>query len=279
MLHFHLLLSFFSVEKFLLRKKREKKRQIIKKRQIKKIKKIPSKTTNISIIHLQNRMIPINNHSLIIESKNRLHRQCEAYDDYQSKCLIFIYSDEKNYVEKWKNKKFIRWKTTNISIIHLQNQMIPIKYNQSLYKSKNRLHRQCEAYDYYQSKCFIFIYSDDKNYVEKWKNKKLLRWKTTNISIIHLQNWIIPIIYNQSLYQSKIQLHRQCEAYDDYQSKCFIFIHSYHFFQLKNFWLRKKRQIKRQIIKKKTNKKKSKNHMKNNKYLDCSFTELNNSNQ
>ena len=45
------------------------------------------------------------------------------------------------------------------------------------------------------------------------------------------------------------------------------------------FLLRKKKRKKRQIIKKKTNKKKSKNHMKNNKYLDCSFTESINSNQ
>ena len=133
---------------------------------------------------------------MIIESKNRLHRQCEAYDDYQSKCLIFIYSDDKNYVEKWKNKKFIRWKTTNISIIHLQNWIIPIIYNQSLYQSKNRLHRQCEAYDDYQSKYPIFIYSDEKNYVEKWKNKKLIEWKTTNISSIHLRNQTILIKYN-----------------------------------------------------------------------------------
>ena len=126
MLHFHSLVSFFSVEKFLLRKKRQIKRQIIKKRQIKKNQKITWKTTNISIVHLQNRSIPINNHSLIIESKKWLHRQCEAYDDYQSKYPIFIYSDDKNYVEKWKNKKLIRWKTTNISIVHLQTRSIPI---------------------------------------------------------------------------------------------------------------------------------------------------------
>ena len=84
--------------------------------------------------------------------KNRLHRQCEAYDDYQSKYLIFIYSDEKNYVEKWKNKKLIEWITTNILPIHLQNQTIPINYYWSIIKSKNRLHRQCEAYDDYQLK-------------------------------------------------------------------------------------------------------------------------------
>ena len=126
MLHFHSLVSFFSVEKFWLRKKRQIKRQIIKKRQIKKNQKITWKTTNISIVHLQNRMIPINNHSLIIESKNRLHRQCEAYDDYQSKCFIFIHSYHTFSVKKWKNKKLIEWKTTNISIVHLQNWMIPI---------------------------------------------------------------------------------------------------------------------------------------------------------
>ena len=85
MLHFHLLLSFFSVEKFLLRKKRQIKRQIIKKRQIKKNQKITWKTTNISIVHLQNRSIPIKCYLSLIKSKNRLHRQCEAYDDYQLK--------------------------------------------------------------------------------------------------------------------------------------------------------------------------------------------------
>ena len=79
MLHFHSLITYFSVEKFWLRKKR----------QIKKNQKITWKTTNILIVHLQNRMIPINNHSLIIESKNRLHRQCEAYDDYRSKYPIY----------------------------------------------------------------------------------------------------------------------------------------------------------------------------------------------
>ena len=142
--------------------------------------------------------------------------------------------------KKWKNKKLIEWKTTNISSIHLQNQTNPIKYNLSLYQSKNRLHRQCEAYDDYQLKCFIFIYSDDKNYVEKWKNKKLIEWKTTNISIVHLQNQSIPINHHSLIIESKNRLHRQCEAYDDYRLKCFIFIHSYHFFQLKNFDLEKK---------------------------------------
>ena len=93
---------------------------------------------------------------------------------------------------------------------------------------------------------------------KKWKNKKLIRWKTTNISIIHLQNWMIPINHHSLIIESKNRLHRQCEAYDDYRSKCFIFIHSYHFFQLKNFWLRKKRQIKRQIIKKRQIKKNQK---------------------
>ena len=132
---------------------------------------------------------------MIIESKNRLHRQCEAYDDYRLKCFIFIHSDDKNYVEKWKNKKLIRWKTTNILIVHLQNWMIPIIYNQSLYQSKNRLHRQCEAYDDYQSKCFIFIHLYHTFSVKKWKNKKFIRWKTTNISSIHLQNQMIPIKY------------------------------------------------------------------------------------
>ena len=106
---------------------------------------------------------------------------------------LIIHSYHNFYVEKWKNKKLIEWKTTNISIIHLQNRSIPINNHSLIIESKNRLHRQCEAYDDYQSICFIFIYSDDKNYVEKWKNKKFIRWKTTNISIVHLQNWMIPI--------------------------------------------------------------------------------------
>ena len=159
MLHFHLLLSFFSVEKFLLRKKRQIKRQIIKKRQIKKNQKISWKTTNISIIHLQNQMFPTIYNQSIYQSKKRLHRQCEAYDDYRLKCFIFIHLYHTFSVKNWKNKELIRWKTTNISIIHLQNQTITIKYNQSIYQSKNRLHRQCEAYDDYRLKCFIFIHS------------------------------------------------------------------------------------------------------------------------
>ena len=65
---------------------------------------------------------------------------------------FIIHSYHNFYVEKWKNKKLIEWKTTNILPIHLQNQTIPIKYYLSLYQSKNRLHRQCEAYDDYQSK-------------------------------------------------------------------------------------------------------------------------------
>ena len=128
------------------------------------------------------------------------------------------------------------------------------------------MHRQCEAYDDYQSKCFIFIYSDNKNYVEKWKNKKLIEWKTTNISIVHLQNRSIPINHHSLIIESKNRLHRQCEAYDDYRLKCFIFIHSYHFFQLKIFDLEKKRekkrQKKRQIIKKRQIKKIKKSHEK-----------------
>ena len=125
-----------------------------------------------------------------------------------------------------KEKNFIEWKTTNISSIHLRNQTILIKYNPQIIESKNRLHRQCEAYDDYQSKCFIFIHLYHTFSVEKWKNKKLIESKTTNISYIHLQNQMIPIKYYLSLIKSKNRLHRQCEAYDDYQSKCFIFIHS-----------------------------------------------------
>ena len=129
-------------------------------------------------------------------------------------------------------------------------------------ESKNRLHRQCEAYDDYQRKYPIFIYSDDKNYVEKWKNKKLIEWKTTNIFIIHLQNRSIPIKYNQSLYQSKNRLHRQCEAYDDYQLKYPIYHSLITLFSVEKFLLRKKRQIKRQIIKKRQIKKIKKSHEK-----------------
>ena len=152
MLHFHSLITYFSVEKFLLRKKKTNKKTNYKKKTNKKNQKITSKTTNISIIHLQNQSIPIKCYLSLIKSKNRLHRQCEAYDDYQSKCLIFIHLYHTFSVKNWKNKKFIRWKTTNILIVHLQNQMIPIKYYQSLIKSKNHPLRQCEAYDDYQSK-------------------------------------------------------------------------------------------------------------------------------
>ena len=72
---------FFQLKIFNLEKK-DKKKTNYKKKTNKKIKKITWKTTNILPIHLQNQSSPINNHSLIIESKNRLHRQCEAYDDY-----------------------------------------------------------------------------------------------------------------------------------------------------------------------------------------------------
>ena len=65
---------------------------------------------------------------------------------------LIIHSNHNFYVEKWKNKKLIEWKTTNISSIHLQNQTITIKYYLSLIKSKNHPLRQCEAYDDYQSK-------------------------------------------------------------------------------------------------------------------------------
>ena len=81
--------NFFQLKNFDLEKKREKKRQIIKKRQIKKIKKIPSKTTNISSIHLQNQTITIKYYLSLIKSKNHPLRQCEAYDDYQSKYPTF----------------------------------------------------------------------------------------------------------------------------------------------------------------------------------------------
>ena len=80
---------------------------------------------------------------------------------------LIIHSNHNFYVEKMKKNQKIPSKTTNILPIHLQNQSIPIKCYLSLLKSKNRLHRQCEAYDDYQSKYIIFIHSDDKNYVEK----------------------------------------------------------------------------------------------------------------
>ena len=73
---------------------------------------------------------------------------------------------------------------------------------------------------------------------------------------------MIPIIYNQSLYQSKNRLHRQCEAYDDYQLKYPIYHSLVSFFSVEKFWLRKKRQIKRQIIKKRQIKKIKKSHEK-----------------
>ena len=56
---------------------------------MKRIKKIPSKTTNILPIHLQNRSIPIKYYLSLIKSKNHPLRQCEAYDDYQSKYPTF----------------------------------------------------------------------------------------------------------------------------------------------------------------------------------------------
>ena len=65
----------------------------------------------------------------------------------------------------------------------------------------------------------LIIHSYHTFSVKKWKNKKLIEWKTTNISSVHLQNQIIPIKYYLSLYQSKNHPLRQCEAYDDYQSK------------------------------------------------------------
>ena len=89
---------------------------------------------------------------------------------------------------------------------------------------------------------------------------------------------MIPINYHSLIIESKNRLHRQCEAYDDYQLKYPIYHSLLSFFSVEKFLLRKKRQIKRQIIKKRQIKK-SKNHMKNNKYLDCSFTESNDSNQ
>ena len=67
---------------------------------MKKNQKIPSKTTNILPIHLQNQTITIKYYLSLIKSKNNPLRQCEAYDDYQSKYIIFIESDNKNYVEK-----------------------------------------------------------------------------------------------------------------------------------------------------------------------------------
>ena len=65
---------------------------------------------------------------------------------------LIIHSNHNFYVEKMKKNQKIPSKTTNISIVHLQNQSIPIKYNLSLIKSKNHPLRQCEAYDDYQSK-------------------------------------------------------------------------------------------------------------------------------
>ena len=97
MLHFHSLLSFFSVENSWLRKKRQIKRQIIKKRQIKKIKKSHEKQqisrlfiyrikwfqsytinhyTNQKIIHLDSvrRMMTINSNTpLIIHSNHNFY--------------------------------------------------------------------------------------------------------------------------------------------------------------------------------------------------------------
>ena len=65
---------------------------------------------------------------------------------------LIIHSNHNFYVEKMKRIKKIPSKTTNILPIHLHNQTITIKYNQSLIKSKNHPLGQCEAYDDYQSK-------------------------------------------------------------------------------------------------------------------------------
>ena len=56
---------------------------------MKKNQNIPSKTTNISSIHLQNQTITIKYYLSLIKSKNHPLRQCEAYDDYQSKYPTF----------------------------------------------------------------------------------------------------------------------------------------------------------------------------------------------
>ena len=56
---------------------------------MKKITKIPSKTPNTSSIHIQNQTIPIKYYLSLIKSKNHPLRQCEAYDDYQSKYPTF----------------------------------------------------------------------------------------------------------------------------------------------------------------------------------------------
>ena len=108
----------------------------------------------------------------------------------------------------------------------------------------------------------LIIHSYHNFYVEKWKNKKLIEWKTTNISIVHLQNRSIPINNHSLIIESKNRLHRQCEAYDDYQSKYPIYHSLLSFFSVEKFWLRKKRQIKRQIIKKRQIKKIKKSHEK-----------------
>ena len=108
----------------------------------------------------------------------------------------------------------------------------------------------------------LIIHSYHNFYVEKWKNKKLIEWKTPNILIVHLQNRIIPINNHSLIIESKNRLHRQCEAYDDYQLKYPIYHSLVSFFSVEKFWLRKKRQIKRQIIKKRQIKKIKKSHEK-----------------
>ena len=126
MLHFHSLITFFSVENFWLRKKREIKRQIIKKRQIKKIKKSHEKQ---QISHLFIYRIKWFQSNTIYHYSNQ---KIDCTDSVRrmmtisSNTPLIIHSYHNFYVEKWKNKKLIEWKTTNISIVHLQNQSIPI---------------------------------------------------------------------------------------------------------------------------------------------------------
>ena len=130
MLHFHSFITFFSVENFWLRKKRQIKRQIIKKRQIKKIKKSHQKQQISRLFIYRIDQFQLNTIYHYTNQKIDCIDSVRRMMTIRANTPFIIHSDDKNYVEKWKNKKLIRWKTTNILIIHLQNQMIPIKYNQ-----------------------------------------------------------------------------------------------------------------------------------------------------
>ena len=105
MLHFHSLITFFSVEKFLLRKKRQIKRQIIKKRQIKKIKKSHEKQ-QISYLFIY-RINQFQSNAIYHYSNQKI----DCIDSVRrmmtigSNTPLIIHSNHNFYVEKMKKIK------------------------------------------------------------------------------------------------------------------------------------------------------------------------------